>query len=183
MEQFGITTETSSEIYEVKDIKSIKDIPSFSHNPFTEDFTLKTKTHLTKALDAKVHVGEEYITNKTIKSTGYVFAEKIYKDNEPFCRIFAHQTFMDIKNLSPATCKLLLHIMYNLTNFNLDYVIINPKLSSNELDVSLPTIYNGIVELSKNYVITKKKDEDNIYWLNPYVMFRGDRKKIRFRRI
>ena len=181
--ELGINKESITPLYDVSIINSIKDIPSFDYNPFTIGFDISQRRILSKAEDAEIKVGGETITNKELKPAKLVFAEKIYRDNEPFSRIFNNQSYIDVRKLTPNTCKLLLHIITDLCNYNLDYVILNPKICAKRLDISVPTIYNSITELCKTYSIVRKSDEDTIYWINPYIFFRGDRKKIRFRKI
>jgi hypothetical protein len=176
MEEFGINPFTN-DLDKLKDINSIKDIPKFTTNPFTKDFKFSKIMHYAKKDKAKVMVEDVVITNKDIKKDNLVFAEKLYKDNTPFTKMFLDIP-LQVKDTKATTFKLFFHILLKRMNLNADVIIINPQYICEELDMSLTTVYNSIIDLVKAGIIVRH-NEDNLYWINPHCIFRGDRKKIR----
>lgn len=66
------------------------------------------------------------------------------------------------------------YIIYNLPK-DADSIKLKLDKLVDETNISRPTIYRGIKELSECGVITKKNNSE--YWINPYYMFNGDRVK------
>lgn len=168
----------SNEVLDYRHIVSIKDMPTFESNPFTKDFKYKKKQYYDKIDNISIKIGDKELTNADFKEHNVVLAEKLYKDNEPFCKFFFN-TDLDITNLNPSACKLLIYIMSSKLNINMDFIFINSRNITKELDMSINTIYSGILNLLQYNIIMKRTDA-NMYWINPHVIFRGDRKKIRF---
>lgn len=168
----------NNEVLDFRHITNIKDMPDFEVNPFTKDFKYKKKPYYDKIDNISIKIGDKEITNQDFKEHNIVLAEKLYKDNEPFCKFFFN-TDLDITNLNPSACKLLIHIMSSKLNINMDFIFINSRTITKELNMSINTIYNGILNLLQYNIIMKRKDA-NMYWINPHIIFRGDRKKIRF---
>lgn len=164
-----------------KDIKSIKDCKEFKLNPFTYNFTYDKKVHYSKSEFATLKVGDETVDNAKLKKEGsnIVLAEKLYRDTMPFSKTYLSDA-LDIKSLSGGTCKLFIYIIFQRLKLNVDFIVLNPKVLSEELELSTTTIYTSIVHLIKLGFIARQQDEDTLYWINPHKIFRGDRKKIRF---
>lgn len=182
--EFGIKGgEEVTDLTGLKDVKSIKDIPSFDYNPFTDNFKYSKKKYYEKLDNVELKVQETIITSKMLAKENMILAEKLYRDNEPFCKVFTRQEIFDVELLNPHTCKILLYLMYENSNLNIDFIIINIKTFSDKLGMSVTTVYSSIVELVNNLILVRKTNEDTIYWINPYIFFKGDRKKIKFRKL
>lgn len=161
-------------------IKTIKDIRFYDYNPFTRGFKYSRKKYF-KRQEMDKAIPDE--VNQFVKEEDLILVKELYKDIEPFCKLFINQEFFDVGELKPHTCKVFLYIVSKQTNLNMDFVIINSKSYAEKLNMSINTIYDAIVELARAGIIVRKTDENSIFWINPYVIFKGDRKKIKFRNI
>ena len=85
----------------------------------------------------------------------------------------SYQRRLMYNSLSASSSKLLLWIMMELKN-NKDYVWINKQRYMDESGMSYNTLKNSIKELHKNNLIQPTIKTD-IYWINPYYFFPGNR--------
>lgn len=67
---------------------------------------------------------------------------------------------------------LFFYIMYSLSKDS-DIIRLDPKTVTAAMNISLPTFYRGVTNLKENMVITPCKRTE--YWINPLLLFRGDR--------
>ncbi len=173
---------------ELKELDNFKDIKEYRYNPFTRNFKFNVKEYYDKVAD-KVNNNstqneEHTITiNNFLEEKELILAKELFMDTANFCKVIGDHKMFRTGDLSPSACKLFLYIIAECTHDNLDFIILNPKLTSERLNLSQATVYKCITELVKNILISKKADENNIYWINPYIFFRGDRKKIKYRKI
>lgn len=177
-ENFGEIIDIVKDLSDSRSIENVKTAPEFEKNPFMENFTLRKKKYYEKSDKVSITVGKTEVSNKDFKNDEVVLATKLYKDTEPFSRIFLTAD-IDIIKMKGITCKLLLYIAYSKLNVNVDWIIINPNSLCKHFSISLPTMNSAILELIQEGIIAKK-NEENIYWFNPHVVFRGDRKKIKY---
>lgn len=166
------------EVIDYSVVKSIKDLPKFKDNPFIKDFKYHKKKYYDKVNNVNITINNKLITDEDLKKHNLILAQKLYKDNEPFTKVFFNE-ITNIDKISPSGCKLFLHIIYTKLNINMDFIILNPQVLVTKLNMSIPSIYNAILDLCKEYILIKHI-ESNLYWINPHIIFRGDRKKIRF---
>lgn len=187
MKQFERTTQ-NIDLDKLRELNSFKDMVKYKTNPFTKDFEYNKKVYYDKVADriensTPIEEETKERVNNFLEDKELILAKELYKDTTNFCKLFIDQKILDINNLNGNDSKLFLYILFTTLNANVDFIILNPKVLSEKLNMSINTIYSCIVNLNKNLVITQKEDDNVIYWINPYIFFRGDRKKIRFRKI
>lgn len=165
----GETMDTQVHYQPPKQIDSIKDLPRHEINPFLMNLRINKKPKYKKIQDVE----------KVSKDKIVVLAEELFRDKEPFVRIFQSGHLVNPAELSPNSCKILLYIMWNKLQFNIDHIILNPKEISNELGMNnMNTIYDCILELVRCGSIAGHI-ERNIYWVNPQFIYFGNRGTIK----
>ena len=91
--------------------------------------------------------------------------------------IYTNPTIRSIINkLSGSASKLLLWIQQS-TFYGKDYIKFNSKRFMKETKMSAPTLIRAKNELIDNHIIAVMKDKTKYYWINPAIMFKGNRVK------
>ena len=99
----------------------------------------------------------------------------VVMDRQPKVSVFISSDLRKCAmNLSPSCLRLLVWIMYE-TEYGLDYVWINHKRFLSESGMS-PSTYRDAVSLLCRYAyIYPVVGYQDVYWVNPSVMFNGSR--------
>lgn len=111
------------------------------------------------------------------ESTKVVISQGRYypKDIEDFVMLFQKITEQAIKNLKPASAKVMLYMLCKLQWSN--HIGINQITMAEECDISKPSIARAIRELLElKIIITTPDPQDkrrNIYIINPYSAWKG----------
>lgn len=119
-----------------------------------------------------------FIVNKKLVVTEYTNNEEVtYFMSESFDKDNTVQLYKEgrdlVMNISPAGCKMFVYLCGILIP-NQDYVIIDIDECMRVSNVkSKNTIYKQINELITNGILEKMVN--NVYWINPHILFRGDR--------
>lgn len=78
------------------------------------------------------------------------------------------------KSIGAAGRDILLYIIYHLKK-DIDFINLSYSRISTAISISHTTIRKGLQDLSDNAIIAKKSQSE--YWINPYFIFKGDRKR------
>lgn len=146
----------------------------FSENPFIDTLDYSQKRKVTEKLantDLKVYNGKKIVDDFKI-----VYAKEVAYDKAPFAKIFL-EGLKILPKLSKSATKILFYILlkleYNVGTIHISTVDVCREFGLKENYRS--NITRGIKELLDNKIIARHTDW-NRYWVNPNIIFKGDRK-------
>jgi hypothetical protein len=114
---------------------------------------------------------EEGNINKVVSTT----SQEIEWEKASFTKVYNDSSIINLyKELTPTACKLVIFIQLNLPK-NIDIIDLRSNVCMEFLGVSKATYYKSLQELIDNAIVTKYKT--NTYWINPVLIFNGDRIK------
>ena len=97
-------------------------------------------------------------------------------DDEPYTKVFTRAGMrLHIMALSPNAKSVFLWITYEIDP-NTDYLEINRKRYVSETSSNYAMLSDGLKELIDASIIVATT-VNNVYWINPLLMFKGDRLK------
>lgn len=129
-----------------------------------EEFVSKDSIH---ASDDTVNLREGYKT----KEETYTY----YFDGEENCKVFRNESAKTIiEGLSASQLQLFSYIILHLGR-NRDRIRLEMERCCEELQFGEKTFYRAVSALSRYAVIQRFKK--NIYWINPAILFNGNRIK------
>lgn len=139
-------------------------------NPFIYDLKIdllefKEETYVVTVVEGiKQPTGQMSSNVKTVESAGFA---KLYE-------IPYKEGFLNL--LSPSCMKLFLYFLYTLET-DIDYLTLDKAKICTKLNLKERTYDKAISDLVSNSVIQRmtKKHGDYRYWINPRIMFKGDR--------
>jgi hypothetical protein len=141
----------------------------YKSNPFIENLFIKESTKLTKISNSKLSITDS--EGKEVEKN-IVYAKEHNVDRTPFIKLFSTKFLPHLKKAGIIVFDYLCTIAIK---YNTDYVILFPDdIVSRTGYKSKKSIYNGINELIDVNVIAKS-DKPNIYWLNPSIIYKGER--------
>jgi hypothetical protein len=156
--------------YESEKSVLFKDLPEYECNPFIEpilSMKMKKKTvSISSSPQMTINEYGQYIGDS------YMIVKRNV-DKEEFVKVFKNQLKL-IFDLTKTAQKVLGYFIENL-GMNKDFVIFDrtkAKISSSLYSDS--SIYQGLSELIQKSVIAKSK-LSQIYFINPAILFNGDR--------
>ena len=92
------------------------------------------------------------------------------RDVSVFVKVFRNPILRD---LSHVGLRLFLHLIFTCKP-NIDWVVINIRDAMGECGLKYRAdVYRGIADLVEKGVISKK--EKGVYWINPHVLYNGNR--------
>lgn len=111
--------------------------------------------------------GETYVKKNDIRHR--------FEDGYKFTKIFHSSASSILKNLNLPGYKILTYIMFNLEQEALEISLERDKVKE-WLGVSQhKSYYSGIESLLENDVIARKAGELSFFWINPNIVFNGQR--------
>lgn len=158
-----------------------KEVIKYKENPFTQSLTVKTRSK-TVTIQASDRMNTEYaIVNQDtqeIKSTHIATYKQV--DDDQFIKLFTQNISMvfDLKQAARKTLDMIMHVMQK-TAISKDEVYIDDNVRAEfteqlSLKLSKTTMYRGLSDLESANIIAKSI-RTNIYFLNPNIIFNGDR--------
>jgi len=157
------------------DIITFKDIERYNHNPFVEkaiqEMNIVKKTQVWKS-DNKAEI--QMIVNGSGEVSGYSqFLKFIEVDEEKFAKVYLSQfsAFWDLPN--PAI-KVFGYILTKLKPSKDSFEFLVSECMMHTAYKSKKPVYDGLTSLLNNQIIAKGYHE-YIYFINPLVVFNGDR--------
>lgn len=162
----------------IERVTHISELKTYNSNPFLTDFQIREKIELKKIKD----VGSE--TNAYDEEVKLVLAKELQKDKELFIKIFHFSRFpLDVSSMSGSACKLFLYIAYHKLNRNMDFINISFSEIKAKGIIASETTYNGaLLELLNSFVLAKDGNHNSKFWINPYMIFHGNRKLLKLRK-
>lgn len=153
----------------------------YKENPFTQSLTVKTRSK-TVTIQASDRMNTEYaIVNQDtheVKSTHIATYKQV--DDDQFVKLFTQNIAMifDLSQAGRKTLDMIMHVMQR-TAISKDEVYIDDNVRADftemfSLKLSKTTMYRGIAALEDANIIAKSV-KTNIYFLNPNIVFNGDR--------
>lgn len=153
----------------------------YKENPFTQSLTVKTRSK-TVTIQASDRMNTEYaIVNQDtheVKSTHIATYKQV--DDDQFVKLFTQNIAMifDLNQAGRKTLDMIMHVMQR-TAISKDEVYIDDNVRADftemfSLKLSKTTMYRGLTELESANIIAKSV-KTNIYFLNPNIVFNGDR--------
>ncbi|MCU4204573.1 replication/maintenance protein RepL [Vibrio cholerae] len=153
----------------------------YKENPFTQSLTVKTRSK-TVTIQASDRMNTEYaIVNQDtheVKSTHIATYKQV--DDDQFVKLFTQNIAMifDLNQAARKTLDMIMHVMQR-TAISKDEVYIDDNVRADftemfSLKLSKTTMYRGLTELESANIIAKSV-KTNIYFLNPNIVFNGDR--------
>jgi len=151
-------------------IDKFSDLPTHDHNPFMAQIVeIKTKKKLVRMgtnRQAALSEDGEYLGESFM-----AISKKV--DKEEFVKVFKDQILL-IFDLTKTAQKILVYIIKSL-GINKDYVVFD-KNKAKEISglSSTASIYAGLAELMSKEVLAKS-NVPLMYYINPAIIFNGDR--------
>lgn len=157
---------------------TLRKYPKHQENPFAKP----TLTRVGQALvqrrvlganndEGAIIVGVDTSTGET--TGGAAFYRNKTVDAENFVKFFSME-FSKFFELKPATWKVFWYISQNCLKMNSDEFIFLYDECEKETGLGTTTIYRALAELCKKDIIARGKT-DVMYYINPMVLFNGDR--------
>jgi hypothetical protein len=142
-----------------------------SKNPFVQspDFKIRVKKKITKQF--VFSYGELQKPEKTSYST-IESVQLIETQSKSSVYQFPYDNNVIFKELTSSGRDLFLYLVYNLRP-NQDWIRLPQEFVCTRMNISPPTFYKAIANLTDNAIIVKKKKGE--YWINPYFLFSGNR--------
>lgn len=99
-----------------------------------------------------------------------------YKDTNPYSKLYKSGA-LKLSKLSSAGLKVFCYILMNI-HINKESIYLCPDTLSIEIGyANKKNVYEGIENLLANDIIARKTGNSN-YWINPNMLFNGDRTKL-----
>jgi len=155
--------------------QSFKTLESFTNFPFILD-GLEERIYVTKEDEHLVTVQE---TGKTFVMKELPQSRQRTHDSKTFTKLF-HDGVSILKNFSTPSSNMLFYITCNL-GINQKHIFITEADYLNFCGyspVSKRLYYQAISELVEKEVIKKRAGFTRSYWINPNILFNGDRTKL-----
>ena len=153
----------------------------YEHNPFMKEGYWKIKKHIIKKSrkigTTKKALGLSIVCTETGEKAGDVVPMQwSFSDTEKFAKFFISDPTIIFK-LGKQAIRVFLYFAYNLPK-NKDKVYFNfndcKKFTQYSTDRS---VYQGLSDLIENKIIARG-NSSHIYFINPSVIFNGDRSKL-----
>ncbi len=144
-----------------------------SRNPFIKDVAVHIQSsHRRKIVGSKWQDVMDTDTGELSKQKITVFGEKKQVDKQSYMKLFIGEIkrFFD---LSKTSMKLLEYIMDNI-RWNKDKICMHQPTIMDDMKISRTTCYRSMIQLLDAGIIAKA-DTDGCYYVNPTVVFKGDR--------
>jgi hypothetical protein len=152
------------------EIVKFRDLPSYDQNPFIQPIVeIRTKKKIVRmGVNRQATLSED---GEYLGDSFMVVAKKV--DKEEFVKVFKDQISL-IFDLTKTAQKILVYIIKSL-GINKDYVVFD-KEKAKEVSglASTASIYAGLTELIKKGVLAKSHLA-LMYYINPAIIFNGDR--------
>lgn len=156
--------------------KKLSELPMNSENPFLKQALAK----LGNALVSKKVLGanrDEGAILKAVDGDGQILGNTVFMrnktvDQEHFYKFF-DQGFKAFFDLKPASIKVF-HYLISLLKPNTDEVVFLVDECKKATGCGTTTIYRSLTELCNAEIIARGKS-DFLYYINPMVVFNGDR--------
>ena len=116
------------------------------------------------------------LTNGVIVNKPSTLSSTVLLEDTPFTKVFTKAGLrLHINALTPNAKSVYLWIMYELDP-NVDYLEINKKRYVQECNSNYKLLSDGLKELIDAAIIIATTVNDT-YWINPLLLFKGDRLK------
>lgn len=163
---------------ESKDTNQVLNLDSFSYNsinPFINQIMLHITENKTSATASAVGT-KEVLNEKTgeLEPMKMLFLKKITKitDHQEFCKVYLG-SFKHFFHLPNSAVNLLEYIMTNI-QYGSDRICLHVATVVDETGFTKSGIYKSIIKLLSANIIAKA-DKRNCYFINPSVLFKGER--------
>jgi hypothetical protein len=113
-----------------------------------------------------------------INSYSSTTSRTVSYEADPYVKVYTQSKNINIfKRLSTTSCKMYVYIQLSLPK-NLDQITMKADEVMAFVGIkSDTTYYTYLQELIDNAIIVSKSGARNVYWVNPYYMFNGDKVK------
>lgn len=133
----------------------------------------KTAIEITELINKNISVGEESIKVNIFKGRNYL------KNEDDFIMLFQKVTEQAIRNLKPATAKIMLYMLCKLNWSN--HIGVDQSTMAEECLISIPSVQRAIKELLDLHIIISIPDPQDkrrsIYLINPHSAWKGQEHK------
>lgn len=149
----------------------VRNYPINKINPFMDSLTFKTGTQQKTMARGQIYFKDKS-NNETIHETGF-FGTRKTVDKDTFTKVFSAGVKMMLE-LSATSYKVFLYVM-SATKINDDTIVF--VLSSCQEFTGLKSktsIFKGLSELLEKQVLARTS-EHFVYFINPAIIFNGDR--------
>lgn len=155
----------------------LREMESHKENPFAKQALVKIGQALTSRMVIGSNKDEAAILKAVEENTGKVLGNSVFMrnktvDEEQFAKFFfaGFKAFFDLK---PASIKVFGFILKQLRP-NADYIMFFIDDCIKDTKLSAISVYRALGELCKADIIARGRTEE-MYFINPMVVFNGDR--------
>lgn len=142
---------------------------TYKTNPFIKTLFIKESTKIKKIANSDLKIIDS--TGKKIEDN-IVYAKEHNVDRTPFVKLFNTKFLLKLGSTGIA---LFDYICNHAIRYNTDYIVLyNDDILSRTKYNSIKSIYKGINELI-NAKLLAKSNTPNIYWINPAIIYKGER--------
>lgn len=157
--------------------KTLSDFEAHEENPFASQALVKIGQALRRRKVLGINKDEAAILKAIDEKTGEVLGDTAFirnktVDDEQFAKFFfaGFKAFFDLR---PATIKVFGYILRQL-HPNCDYFMFFVDQCRQETGCGVTTIYRALTELCAAEIIARGRN-DILYYINPIIVFNGDR--------
>lgn len=160
-------------------VEPYNDKGDISVNPFMFQSELRAlkfySNHKLYSPDEFRESGHEIVPKEKDSLNSFGYTHNYLIDLDSSCKVFQNDMVRElVVQLDGSALRLMLFIVYKITR-NTDRIRINYHRYTKYASISTKTYYTALNKLIERGVLGKHKP--NVYWVNPLVIFNGDRLK------
>ena len=166
-----------SKIKKEKTVVDYKTLPMYENLPvlfYPEGITMKRRVTKEDEVEVRHPTTDELFLLKKVPKSFATPHDPVF-----YTKVYRHSSEM-VKSMSVPAFNLFYFIIRSLT-VNQIHIFISDTDFLNEYGYSASSkrlYYSAVAELIKSNIIAKKSGSSKCYWINPNIMFNGDRTKI-----
>lgn len=141
----------------------------YEHNPFLVDLQISERSELKKIIDSSAKIVDKgHEVNLHV-----VYASEKIRERAKFLKVYDNNLAFLIELTRPGL--IMFVYMCKQIRVNKDRVLLESTDASEKYDISIRNAREGILNLIDKGIIAKTNDT-NIYFFNPKLIYRGERR-------